>query len=241
MTKDKLLFIHVPKCGGHSANAAFYGMFGIDNVLKVWDPRHSGDVLAKEFPEWPLGQITSYRGITGHLYFPQVLEKLGEDLLQHEYFVTTIIRDPIRQVLSLWNYINFSEVHPHHEKVKNMELSEFVIEYTANQQCIFLSGDSDGQKALDILNKYFDLVSPLKQFDNFITQIAKHFDKPAPEPSVKNKTGTVRTQVSDLDEDILEKIRTRNAEDIILFEGMMKQLQSHASTAKQLAETNSAS
>lgn len=208
-------------------------MFGIDNVLKVWDPRNSGDVLATEFPSWPVGQITSYRGVTGHLYFPQVLETLGEELLQQEYFVTTIVRDPIRQVLSLWNYINFSTVHAHHEKVKNMELPQFVQEYTANQQCIFLSGEGDGQKALNILDKYFDLVRPLKQFNQFIAQIASHFDKPIPEPKVKNKTGTVRTTPADLDDDIIKMIKQRNSEDIILFEGMMNRLQQNQTNKQQ--------
>lgn len=236
MTKDKLLFIHVPKCGGHSANAAFYQMFGIDNVLKVWDPRHSGDVLATEFPSWPIGQITSYRGITGHLYFPQVLETMGAELLQREYLVTTIVRDPIRQVLSLWNYINFSTVHAHHENVKNMELSQFVQEYTANQQSIFLSGDGDGMKALNILDKHFDLVRPLKQFDQFVSQIATHFDKPAPQPAVKNKTGAVRTTPADLDDDIITMIKQRNSEDIVLFEGMMNRLQ-QTKTNKQPSAT----
>ena len=241
MTKDKLLFIHIPKCAGHSANAAFYRMFKIENVLKVWDPRNRGNVLASDFPNMPIGEITSYQGVTGHLYFPDVLKTLGSDLLKREFLVTTIVRDPVRQVLSLWNYINDSKVHSCHEKVKNMELPQFIQEYTSNQQCIFLSGTGNAKKALEMLDNHFDIVRPLKQFNTFIDQIASHFNKPAPEPSVKNKTGTVRTTVADVDAEILSMIMERNAEDVLLYKGVMQRLRAAAKPTETKLATASKS
>ena len=196
-------------------------MFGIDNVLKVWDPRNRGNVLADEFPNMSLGEITSYRGITGHLYFPSVLEKMGQDLLRREYLVTAIIRDPVSQVLSLWNYINESVTHPSHERVKQMHLSQFVMEYTANQQSIFISGGCDGEKALGMAINKYDLVRPLKQINQFVTEIADHFGQPVPDLTRKNVTKSVRTRREDVDDSTLELIRNRNNEDMILYRGIM--------------------
>ncbi len=199
-------------------------MFGMDNVLKVWDPKNRGDVLAEEFPKMDLNEITSFSCITGHLYFPKVVETMGQDLLKNEYLVCALIRDPVGQVLSLWNYINENPGHPSHCRVANMELRDFVVEYTANQQCIFLAGNGSGQKALDMVINDYDIVRPLYEFDQLMGEIGRAFGKPVPEYQVQNKTNKVKTRRDELDDEIVELIRIRNSQDILLYEGVVNHL-----------------
>jgi len=43
MPEKKLIYIHIPKCGGQTTLSIISQIFGHKNVLKIWQPPFNGN------------------------------------------------------------------------------------------------------------------------------------------------------------------------------------------------------
>ncbi len=220
MQKKKLLFIHIPKCGGTSFKSILYDVFGSENVLKIWDPNFGATASVEGFLDLDLEKIRSYPCIAGHISYPLVREKLGKEILA-EYKVCSIVRHPISQFLSLWNYSIQNPNLPNYKEVTQRSIEEYA-SYITNQQCRFICGKVDADLALKTIQSEYDCVFTLNNFKLFVQEICQEFNHTLKQKdTVKNKSVKIISE-KHLSQATQEHIKTENMQDHILYETVLK-------------------
>lgn len=230
-SKDKLLFVHIPKCGGTTFRSSLFKIFGRDRVLKVWNSKVGSDVSIQEFSKLNINDILKYPCITGHLHYKKAKEKLGVNIQQ--FFVCALVRDPVDHVLSYWNYVNTNYKHPFHQKALQMSFQEFVENANQNQQCKFISGRSDACYAIDTINQEYDLVLPLKYYNQFFEIVCDVFEYNCQGYEIKNQSKKVLVK-GDIKESTIALIEKSNSEDKILHEHLVQDISSAAMNVNQM-------
>ena len=212
--KKKLLFVHIPKCGGTTFKATLHQIFGKDKVFKIWNSPNA-DASVTEFADMDIDQILTYPCIAGHLPYMKAKEKLGDNIKQ--YFVCTLVRNPIDHVLSSWNYINTNSKHSAHHRISQMSFEDFIENETNNQQCLFICGKPNSKYAAEILNNEYSLVEPLERFNSFIKRISHEFNYSVRDYKIINKSKKIISK-SSLDEKKINLIKQNNLEDLLLYQ-----------------------
>ncbi len=216
MSKKKLIFIHIPKCGGQTVLFILKQIFGWENMLYIGEPRLGADVSAQGFMELEVEKILAHPCIAGHIHYSQVRKKLGIEVLKKHYLTCALIRNPVDQVISLWNYINTHHELDEHHRVSQMNFEDFAENYSGNQQTFFICGQPDGRYAAEIVKEEYSLVKPLEKSNDFIEDICKHFNYSLGEYDVKNKSQKLVSK-RNLDQKVIELIEQKNSEDLILY------------------------
>jgi len=135
-----LYFPHIPKCGGTTVKKLFYAAVGRDHCIKIWDHRFDSNFEADEFAGLGSEVFCLKEAIVGHLSFRKMLaNKYAKELyVQDKLKVVTVVRSPINRIISLLNYINANEKHPSHDRIKEIDPFQFVLNQPANVQYNFL-------------------------------------------------------------------------------------------------------
>src|SRR5215469_7028652 len=115
----QLIFLHIPKTAGWALHASLLPIFGEAQSLRVND----GNDLARLRALSPR-EFSRYRYVSGHFTYNDVEQKCRDDAL----FVS-ILREPVRRLISEFNYIASWTGHPHHDQFKDLRFSNHV---TAN-------------------------------------------------------------------------------------------------------------
>ncbi len=219
MHKKKLIFIHLPKCGGTSFKSVLYDLFGFENVLKIWDPNFGATASVEGFLNLDLEKIGSYSCIAGHIQYPLVREKLGKEILA-EYKVCSIVRDPISRFLSLWNYSIQNPNLPNYKEVTQRSIEEYA-SYTTNQQCRFICGEANAERALTTIDSEYDCVFTLNSYKLTVDNLCREFDHSLKAHKIANKSVKVISE-SHLSQATKEYIKNQNIQDSILYETISK-------------------
>lgn len=213
VNKNRLLFIHLPKTGGSTMydiikNHIFQGE---NNCLSVGNPEQ-----VKQFQELNFEQVSAYKVISGHINFMTTKSKLGESI--REFFTFTLLRNPVAQSLSLYQYILQTPKHIQHSKVKSLSFEEFIDSdlYTPNIQCKIISNQPSCQASLEILKNHFDCFGTLENFDRIVEKVCQHFGKAVPSYRILNKSKKIVDQEA-INYSLFEKILSRNEQDVQLY------------------------
>jgi hypothetical protein len=217
MQKKKLLFVHIPKCGGTSFKSVLYDIFGFENVLKIWDPNFGATASIEGFLNLDLEEIRAYPCIAGHIEYPLIRKKLGKEILA-EYKVCSIVRDPVSKFLSLWNYSIQNPNIPNYKEITKMSIEDYA-SYTTNQQCRFICGEADAELALKTIQSEYDFVFTLNNFQQAVNEICQEFDHSLKENTVKNKSVTIISE-KHLSQATKECIKSQNKQDEILYQAI---------------------
>lgn len=217
--KNKLLFVHIPKCAGQSVLSAIN-----HNIL---DKRKDKSLyIGNPQEEEAFGTISSeetskYKFIGGHVPFPKFKNKIGEELIS-DFFIFTIVRDPVDRAISLYNYILNTPIHFAYEQVSNLSFEEFLLSkyYFKNHQSFLIGGQDDWKLASEIIKTEFDFAVTVSNIDKLIAEICNYFEVPIIKPTRKN-VGKLQSVVKkNLSSDIMEKIRILDPYDVSLFESV---------------------
>jgi|GEM_PF-3633982 len=170
----------------------------------------------KQFQELNFEQVSAYKVIAGHMNFMITKRKLGESLRQ--FFTFTILRNPVAQSISLYQYILQTPKHFKHNKVKEMSFEEFIDSdsYIPNMQCKIISDQHSWQATLEILKNDFDCFGTLENFDIILEKVCQHFGKAVPSYPILNKSKKIVDQEA-INYSAFEKIISRNEQDIKLY------------------------
>ena len=115
---DQLVFLHIPKTAGLTLTALLEQRFGeqIDPRRFWYEPRWSAFSIASA----NAASLGDYRVFAGH--YPYDICRL----LPRRPVCLTLLRHPVRRVLSLYNYYRAHTTHPLHRAALDMMLEQFV-------------------------------------------------------------------------------------------------------------------
>jgi hypothetical protein len=162
----QLIFLHIPKTAGWALHAALQPIFGEAQSLRVND----GNDLERLRALSPR-DFSRYRYVSGHFTYNDVKPKCRDDAL----FVS-ILRDPVRRLISEFNYIASWADHPHHEHFKDLRFSNHVAANAAfirGLQCDWLSGHRDAERAMAVIRQNYALVGTVEKYSAFIAALGQ--------------------------------------------------------------------
>lgn len=223
--KKPLIFLHIPKTGGWT----------LHNVL-TWVNWREGrtynvkrSATLEDFGKLPVQEKNKVSVMKGHMPFGAHL--LFPNPEQVSYI--TMLRDPVKRIISSYYYIRKLKTHPLHKKLMegNYTLKEYVesgvIANTENAQVRMISGKVDLphgsctkqilEEAKSNLEKYFSVVGINEYYDESLVMMQKELDWRTPY-YLKANVGGHGVKPEDLDQETHDVILKFNTLDLELYQ-----------------------
>jgi hypothetical protein len=232
--QKKTFFIHVAKTAGSSFNQFLITHFrGDDHCEKYRKHGHQ-----TEFIE--IDKLRRLDYISGHLTY----KEFQRDFKRDDYFLVTLLRDPIHQVISHLNWVyhvgedinsEFFKSHPRHDqdiilsvRKRNLSDPKEVIQALSEHPGLFLNNQSRYFQTQNKLNEKniienlsnFDLVGLTEEYQNFILSYIQMQDmnmKPNINYINRNKNPVVNPKSVSDNPEFIEFINEKNAVDIKVY------------------------
>ena len=223
---QRLVFIHIPKCGGTSVNAAMKRAFG-DAYYRV--PPGSRDLTVPD----------DAAAVSGHFRFKGISTQTGRE---KRYF--SILREPGERFLSFYRDIRTRASHPYKAEAVAMgpvEFAKFALNGTGDLvdvQCRFLS--ADGSPSFEaakenIISNGMHIVSAART-DRLIRQLLRIYGK-SMETAEERRNVSPRGDFTDEEKDqTISFVRRRSKEDVKLFK-WLRDAEREASAKRRQAGT----
>ncbi|HWB47622.1 MAG TPA: hypothetical protein VG651_00815 [Stellaceae bacterium] len=178
-------------------------IFGEDRSLRV----NTQEDLARLQALTP-AEFRRYRYVSGHFTFSDVRQKCSAESL-----LVSVLRDPVRRLVSEFNYVASWTGHPYHEHFKNARLSEHVYAnaaYIRAVQCDWLSAHRNAEAAMQVIRERYALVGTVAGYDAFVAALGRLIgqDVPATRSNVTPGQGLL-----DLDSRLCETLLDLTLED----------------------------
>ena len=162
----QLVFVHIPKTAGLSLHSALENIYGKESTLRIGNE----DDLQR-LRQLPDDQVIDKAFLSGHFFYSDIKNRCRPDAI-----LISILRDPIKRMLSNYNYITNWDKHPLHEQLVRQSLSEHVY---ANRNffrglcCRQLSGVPQADAAIEIVQSRYALVGTTEHLPVFITALSR--------------------------------------------------------------------
>jgi hypothetical protein len=224
MKKDKIIFIHIPKTGGSTLQGIINREYGKKHTFNVKNNRKVID-----FINLSDSKKNNINVLKGHMAFGHHNEFVDPNKVS--YF--TMLRDPIKRIISNYYFILKQKDHHTHQKIVNnsYSLKEYVesgiIANTENAQVRLLSNNIETPhgkcttEMLEIakknLEKHFPVIGINEYFDETILFLQDKYNWKNPYYGRVNVTGH-GIKPTDLNQNTLDVIRKYNSLDIELYE-----------------------
>ncbi len=214
--KQKMFFLHIPKCAGSSIWSLITNCLLVNQkLICVSTPQEF-----ENFKKLTLDELLTYTVVGGHVHYPYCRSIIPTEEWS-AFYRFTILRDPVKRAISLYNYILRSPEHYAYHKVKEISFEEFILggHYDGNIQCKMIAGKADWQEAFDILRNEFDVFGTTEQLRMIVEQICKDFQVPLPlKIPRENVTKYSPAFDYDLDKKVMDRLRELDEQDQILYE-----------------------
>jgi len=215
------IFLHTPKTAGTTFNDIIYHQYKLESLYRAKD-----DLV---FENLPAVERNRYKMIFGHMSFGYFEKHINSDF---QYI--TLLRDPLKRVVSDYYHILRSTGRQLNEKVKNEELSlkdyiELNEPTSENWQVKSIAGydyihkvcdEETYQKALENLKKYFEVVGITELFDAFLVDVSEKLNWTFP----YYKRLNIGANKKELDSETKALITSRNTYDIRLYDHIKREL-----------------
>ena len=119
----------------------------------------------------PDHQIIDKTFISGHFFYHDIKNKCQPDAM-----LISILRDPIKRILSNYNYITNWAKHPLHEKTVRQSFSDHVYanrDFLRGLCCRHLAGVKRADLAIEIIQSRYALVGTTESLPAFITALSR--------------------------------------------------------------------
>lgn len=236
MKRSVLIFLHIPKTAGSSLGHAIHRQYEHSSIFFINgnNPEHS----IEKFVSLPDDQRSRFLCISGHIPFGL------HEYIPRNVVYSTILRDPVDRILSLYHHVLRETSHYMYETVisKKMGLLDFVgsglSRELCNDQTRMISGigewnqktdrtmvdETAFQKAMKNIEIFFPVVGLTEMFDESLLLMQDVY-------SWNNVFYTNRRVFDDgsekkpVDAFVLKVIRERNQYDLMLYDYARDRLQ----------------
>ncbi len=213
ISQEKLLFVHIPKSGGITFRSILMDHYRGDEYINLTRPDLEPDKL---------NRLKNYPLLSGHMYYFDIAP------LSHDFKKITVLRNPIKRVLSEHHYL-YDRNHPDPKKMLKGHLlpEDGDPIYTAkNIACLCLSKlnvhnpnitiEQHLESAKDALLNDFNFIGITEKMDETISLLCDFlgWDQVARAPM----HNTTRFNYDHYSKDIINGIAERNWADIELYE-----------------------
>lgn len=222
-----VIFMHVPKTGGTTLEYLLAKNYRINGVVHINAP----GLQANPYALLRKSDLTLPHVIMGHHKMCQLLYRFVDRPLVH----LTMLRDPIRRILSYYNYIQTSPDHSLHTTTTERSLQEFVesedMVELSNAQTLRFSGllqkNRPWQKTHILEEAYkcaryslehrFSLLGLTERYTEFLLMARKTLNWLDIVFERRNASKT-KTHPEDVPGKVMDIIRDRNKYDLALYE-----------------------
>ncbi len=164
--RRQLVFVHIPKTAGLSLHVALENIYGKESTLRI-----GNDDDLKRLRQMPENQIIDKDFLSGHFFYRDIKNRCQADAI-----LISILRDPIRRILSNYNYITNWDKHPLYEKTIRQSFSEHV---NANKNflrglcCRQLSDVPKADAAIAVIKLRYSLVGTTNHLPAFVDALGR--------------------------------------------------------------------
>lgn len=237
-----VFLMHVPKTAGTS-------------LYSLVENEYDDGVFCSTYPDWPgvKAKVAAFpvdhpmqQAVIGHFMYgvhrePELARFLAPTV-EHGVF----LRDPVRRVVSHYNYM-IGSTHPIHLQLidQHPTLESFLDHIWArNLQSYFLVGASlapvlTERLALDALSRNFNAVGLVERFDESVILFAWRFGWRLPyyvPPRNTTKPAPGRIHAGDLDARLVARIREANSCDQAVYDRALEQFDAQCAQVPNFAE-----
>jgi len=221
----KILFDHLPKCGGSSLNKYLQAHYprrktfltnGIDAAPSI-----------DKFRNFSLSKRHGYDLVTGHRA-NQLL-----DYVHPESLKVTVLREPVDRIVSHYYYAKRTPLHYLHSKIHESEMSleDYVTSGISrelrNWYTIYFSGltmddaeanpDESVNIAVEVILRKYDIVGFLDNFSSFFNTLREQAGLRYNYQNEKVNVTEGRIAINDIPQSTISKIEKKNHLDIALY------------------------
>ena len=224
--KTKLIFQHLPKCGGTTFNSILAQNYTTEETFSI-KVINNIKLNTQDFIQLSSTEKEKIYLLKGHMEFGLH----GNFASKVDYI--TFLRNPIERIISFYYYVKRKPNHSlfkTNDFTQDITLHEFVTkinrEDANNGQIRFISGLDDTEdkmleRAIYNIDNHFSHVGLLERFDESILLLQKMYNWKKPYYEVSNKTQN-RKSVNSIKPETLQAIKELNNGDLILYNKMSK-------------------
>lgn len=224
---DKLIFQHLPKCGGSTFRRIINRMYPSEKTFSI-NVVNDVELNTEKFINLPIESRDKIHLLHGHMKFG-----LHQYMTGNPKYIA-FLRKPEERILSYYYYVLGSPRHRLYKQIvgQKMTLYDFVTSINEsdvnNGQIMFISGIEDKEefmleKALENIENHFSFIGTIERFNESLVLLKKMYQWSMPYYRVLNKTMDKRP-LKNIDKRTIEAINDLNRGDNMLYEKMDKVL-----------------
>ena len=226
----KILFHHMPKCGGSTLTSYITAQYPYRKVFSINGPNRGESI--NKFKTFPKEKRYEYDLIQGHSAH-KLLEYINPDCLK-----IIILRDPIERIVSHYYYVLRNSEHYLHSKVIKLGIElENYVSYDLSDElqnyyttCFTGLSPVDAEekpvlsvsKAAEFVMKNYDLIGFLDEFSYFTELLYKQARFKFKYNGRRFNVTQNRPALKDIPESTLKKIEKANSLDIELYKILLE-------------------
>jgi len=236
MKKNPFIFIHIPKCAGTTLHKIINKNYEKNELYTIgMDPHVPIKNSIENFKNFPIEKRNKIKCLKGHMPFGLHL------YLSNNPRYITILRDPVRRVVSHYNYAKNYKYHYLYETINENKLTLYDYVYNDitpeinNGQVRLLAGiksqdtvygnedcdESTLKRGLINIEKHFIACGILSDFDEFLVAISEYF-KWKNIYYFKRNVKSNYLEIENIDSKTLSLIERKNKLDLILYDKIRK-------------------
>lgn len=213
------VFLHIPKAAGTTVDGVINKQFKKKSTIRI----HGLNNIKSRLAKLPSSERHAIRLIRGHFAFGL------HTFLDCPVRYFTIVRDPVKRVLSEYLYIKRSPNVPGHKIAKDATLEEYLEKAQGNLQARMMLGLTQPKDQSDTgiltaiqenIRDHFSMTGMVESFEESLMLL--HFKLDWQVNSLlyvsQNKTSSNQSKAIQLSPDLIELIKEKNHWDVLLYE-----------------------